>query len=229
MDMEKPNQEDPEPIGPQQSANNHGGWRENTRLCIEGIGLLALIVYTTFAAFQWRANEKAANAAKSAAQTATQTLILDQRAWVGVETMKGVPDVPEVGKSFDVDILFRNTGRTPARNVLMYNIVKPSKAPPDVNAACASATPERVNQSLIAPNATLTQVLHPTDGKPLAAGWERALASQGSFWVFGCVTYDDTFGRAHWLTYCGVLNQKIRGFDRCKKYNDTGDGKAPPE
>jgi hypothetical protein len=196
---------------------------------MEGIGLVVLIAYTTFAALQWCANEKAANAAKSAADTAAQTLMMDQRACVGVETIKGVPDNPKAGRSFDVDIIFRNTGKTPARNLLMYNVVKPSKALPDVITTCASAAPERVNQSLMAPNATLIQVLHPSEGKPLPADWERALVSKGNLWVFGCVTYDDIFERPHWLTYCGVLNQESRAFDTCKKCNDTGDGKAPAE
>jgi hypothetical protein len=39
-------------------------------------------LYTVFAGLQWCANQKAADAAASAAKTAKDTLVLDQRPWV---------------------------------------------------------------------------------------------------------------------------------------------------
>jgi hypothetical protein len=55
-------------------------------------------------------------AAKISAATAQQTLIANQRAWVGPSYAKA-DGIPMVGKKFDISIMYHNTGREPARNM----------------------------------------------------------------------------------------------------------------
>jgi len=152
---------------------------------------------------------------------------LDERAWVGVEKLSSVPDIPETGKSFDVYVLFRNSGKTPAINVRMWNTAVPATALPDVKETCTQIASRQVAKSLIAPNATLAQILHPSNSKPLGQGWDVDLANRGQLYVEGCVLYDDVFDHPHWLTYCGVLDLASRAFNTCEKYNDTGEGQYP--
>lgn len=157
-----------------------------------------------------------------------RSTLLDQRAWIGVETIRGIPSVPEVNKPYDVAVVFTNSGKTPAKNVVMYNHVIPSPTLPVVRESCREAIRTHESTTMIAPNATLTQFLHPTNGKPLPDGWDVDLAHKGRLYVYGCVLYDDIFEKSHWLTYCGVLNPTSKAFDTCEKYTDTGDGKSPP-
>ena len=64
----------PSPKSQQVPPKAQKDWFDYIKLAMEGVGLVVLIAYTTFAALQWRANERAANAAKSAADTAAQAL-----------------------------------------------------------------------------------------------------------------------------------------------------------
>ncbi len=67
---------------------------------MEGVGLIMLIAYTTFAALQWRANEKAANAAKIAADTVATQLEMNERPWVTVAiTLEEPPHAHSPGPS----------------------------------------------------------------------------------------------------------------------------------
>lgn len=81
------------------------------------MGLVVLIAYTTFAALQWCANKKAADAAKSAADTAARQLELAERPWVDADIRINGPFAFNVnGASLNVLITTRNTGNSPAFN-----------------------------------------------------------------------------------------------------------------
>jgi len=54
---------------------------------LEGFGLSVLIVYTIFTGLMYCSNKKAADAAKSAADTARTALELDQRPWITVASI----------------------------------------------------------------------------------------------------------------------------------------------
>ena|SRR5271165_3116845 len=59
----------------------------------------------------------AANNTRAGIDATKESLQLDQRAWVGVDDVSGVPKLDE----FVIDVAIKNTGRTPAREVESLN------------------------------------------------------------------------------------------------------------
>ena len=89
---------------------------------------MVLLVYTIYTARMYGANEKSANAAKSAAETAQRTLDqsieafrIDERAWVEVEPIKPMllDNNPKFGTTFTCDIYPRNVGKTVATDIVV--------------------------------------------------------------------------------------------------------------
>ena len=231
----------PSPCHCEMTCKTKRDWIDIAALCLEGLGLFILVVYAAATIAIWCANKQSADAATKAARAAVENISLirstsnlDQRAWIGVEGISGTPPSPETNKPFDVNILFRNSGKTPAVNEFLFGDALPGRSLPNVWSMCERATKEGT-RNMMAPNATLTLQLHPSNGKPLRIGWEEDLRKKGSLYVFGCAIYNDIFvGQRdweghHWLLYCGVLNVATKQFDTCKQYNDTGDGKPPTQ
>ena len=166
---------------------------------------------------------------KAVLDASAATFRLDQRAWVGAEDITSTPVVPEVDKVWDVAISLKNSGKTPAKNILMWNNEGVLKMLPDVNADCAEAIKQQASKTMLPPNGSSKVILHVANGIKVPSDWEKEISDNGVLYVHGCILYDDVFLLAHWMTYCGSfdLNHKGSGFTSCLKYNDTGDGKPP--
>jgi hypothetical protein len=215
-------------------------WWDKAKPYVECAGVILLAIYTGFTVAMYFANEKAADAADRAAraaetsvgiaQTGVDNVIkqsqLDQRAWIGIESIGGIPDIPETNKSFAVITKLRNSGKTPAKNILTRFEAYPLPNPPNVNLTCDVALKKQESKTLLPPNGIFSANLIFGDGKPLGQGWELGLKNK-RIYAYGCVLYDDIFDRSHWLTYCGVLDFPSKSFQACKHHNDTGDGYAP--
>jgi hypothetical protein len=153
---------------------------------------------------------------------------LDQRAWVGMEEITGIPPTPEVDKVWDIAVSLKNSGKTPAKNILMWNTESVLKELPNVNSDCNEAIKQQASKSILPPNGVYKAILHVGNGTKIPSDWEKELSDTGALYIDGCVLYDDVFGRAHWMTYCGAFDPSTKNsFQTCKKYNDTGDGKPP--
>jgi hypothetical protein len=173
--------------------------------------------------------ESAAKNAKASIRATQDVMRQDQRAWLGTDDIVSIPAVPEVDKVWDVSVSLKNTGKTPAKNVLMWNTEAVTKDLPDVNADCAEAVKRQASKTMLPPNGSYKAVLHVANGAKVPNDWEKEISDNGTLYVHGCVIYDDVFQRAHWMTYCGSfdLTHKGGGFLACPKYDDTGDGKPP--
>jgi hypothetical protein len=87
---------------------------------ISAFTLLVIAIYTYYAGEQWRqmiraadATEESAGAAKSAADTARDTLIAGSRAWIAPVNASITSDIsPNIPLEFSVS--FKNSGRSPA-------------------------------------------------------------------------------------------------------------------
>jgi hypothetical protein len=81
---------------------------------------ITTIFYTVFSALQWTATNKAANAAKSAADTAANQLELFDRPWVTIDASIASPLTYD-GTAVRIAFSFtpKNIGQSPAQNVLI--------------------------------------------------------------------------------------------------------------
>lgn len=156
---------------------------------------------------------------------------LDQRAWIGVEDISSNPPTPQVDKPWDISVTLKNTGKTPAKNILMRSAEATLKQLPDVNARCGEAVRINASSTLLPPNGTYRIILHVSNGVKVPIDWEKEISDAGKLYVSGCIVYDDVFRQKHWMTYCGDFEPPANGgpvnFLACKMHNDTGDGNPP--
>jgi len=149
----------------------------------------------------------------------------DQRAWVGIDNMAGKP---VKGQVFKVVLTVKNTGKTPATNVRIWNHSQILAEIPDINNGCRSAFtlnpagPRSVmnpGEFFLAAAQPFTDPL-PTELKDMLGSW--------TFYVYGCATYDDVYREHHWFTFCSRWDEHSQGFIPCDKFNNTGEGFLPP-
>jgi len=149
---------------------------------------------------------------------------LDQRAWVVV---KGVDGIPQLDQPWELHIVFTNTGRTPAKDVRMSCNTENRQKLSDF---LFKKAPLGNQPTLIVPNqepfCTLT-LTTPVTPKITQDILNRLTAKTLIVSVFGTATYDDIFGHRHWLTFCRIMHPDGKAWDDCEKGNDTGDGKPP--
>jgi hypothetical protein len=86
-----------------------------------------LLLAAVFSGLQWRSTKKAADAAKSAADTARDTLVLDQRPWIGpVGNMHIRFDkTTATGGKLMINLPVKNTGLSPAVRSTYYMEIVP--------------------------------------------------------------------------------------------------------
>ena len=174
---------------------------------------------------------KAANAAEHSVALARENAHLDQRAWMAVSSISGAPNVGEV---FRVTIEIRNTGRTLAKKVRIVPIVDPRAdgSAPDFakkveeTAKSYEAGPYGiVSEAVVPPNATSGSTLKASDGLLTQTALD-GLKGEERVFVYGKITYEDIFGRPHWITFCNVLTQTEAGgwqYMAYSGYNEADD------
>jgi hypothetical protein len=160
---------------------------------LEIFGLGVLIAYTTFAALQWSANKKAADAAKTAADTSTDTLKLYRET---AARQYGTADVQLNGVSIvygngtvSAGIVVQNDGRQDARGI----------------SVCASVSKSQAREigKCEHPIPTIPQLLLGSDNLPKGTRPETALIDSsfitaqiqsrdsGEIWACGTISYFD--------------------------------------
>lgn len=184
------------------------------------------------AAEQAKAANLAACAAKTSsenfaqvAQTSVQSIHLtqdamrlEQRAWVFVtETRVGEL---QAGKPLSVIIGFKNTGRTPARNVQIATCIDalPKGQVPEPNLE------KTQSRGIIPPGGTLFVTIG--TGRKNAEGvtekgLQTILAGELVVWVYGTVTYEDVFETRQATMFCYMLQPDGKTFGAADMYNDA--------
>ena len=154
---------------------------------------------------------------------------LDQRAWIGVETIDPDPIMPEIGKPFTVHITIKNTGKTPAMKINSRgrgeSIVKNSTA----NFSYVDITTYKAG--FLTPGGTFvigsTPIVDPQTNQSKIFDFETVnniTMKAITLYVHGRIDYNDIFGDQHWLTYCATLSVPFNGkFGFCDTHNDTDD------
>jgi hypothetical protein len=54
---------------------------------------------------------------------------IDQRTWIGIDTIDAIPRIPAIGQTFSARIGIKNSGKTPARLVTIVGHLDPIAAP----------------------------------------------------------------------------------------------------
>jgi hypothetical protein len=179
---------------------------------------------------------KAANMAACAAKTSSENFAqiaatsvqnihvaqdamrLEQRAWVFV-TETRVSEM-QAGKPLSIIVGFKNTGRTPARNVQIATCIDalPKGQVPDPNLE------KTQSRGIIPPNGTLFVTIG--GGRKNAEGitekgMQAIMAGDLVVWVYGTATYEDIFDNRQATMFCYMLQPDGKTFGAADMYNDA--------
>lgn len=174
------------------------------------------------------AAEDAARAAQDSVEATKTIMRLDQRAWIGIDSMDAVPAILEVGKSIGMTGVIKNTGKTPARNIVMYSIIEvvydgkpPNFSYDGIKKAIGGFLPP--NGQGILPLNTIPDL---KTNQPVILTQEQLdllKSRKADIYSHGRIEYDDIFGAHHWMTYCSYLQATLGGFAFCAEHNETDD------
>lgn len=158
----------------------------------------------------------------------------EQRAWVGIGGITAHPESFHVGDHAFVNISFKNTGKTPAKNILITVVKDP--VPRGIPPRFSYEGEKVARYGLLPPNGdnfaslSIANSISTKEARPLTAQVLDTLVSGGTIvYIHGQLSYQDIFNRDHWTTFCYFLlnPQDVVTFGACPEHNDTGDGEIP--
>ena len=167
------------------------------------------------------AMEESTRQSKEALDESIKASRLDQRAWVGIKTMRVL--TLEADKPILIEAVITNTGKTFASNtrVLTSVAVRPSNEPIDIDKLAASLkrrTRLQERPAVLFPNLEATLPV----STPIPITKEHLVlirASKLLIYLFGEVHYSDVFGSSHTTEFCGIYNTTTKQFGSCSQHN----------
>jgi hypothetical protein len=192
-------------------------------------GVFAIIIYG-LQLWEMRkstdAATKAAKAAEDGIRKAEANSHLDQRAWVGLMSVVGTP---QIGAKSEITVNLKNVGKTPASKVSLRVIVAQAQnwMIPDF-ATEVAANPD-MTKGTLAPGAecyatVYTQLTADEDGMTQIESGRHVV------YVFGKTTYLDIFGCEHWTTFALTLDGDRAthwSYRAYASYNETDNNCGP--
>jgi hypothetical protein len=173
------------------------------------------------------ANQTAVGLAEQNIKATQEQFRRDQRAWVGDIDNTPPPFTDGIRKVFikegeglpPISIIIMNSGKTPARKIKGKQIRNffPANRPftPD------DVPPPRQSISVLQPGATARITYQPKD-KPLDQEIINLLRNGDLiYYIYGEITYEDVFGKAHKTTYCKFIDKDLSSLINCNTYNDA--------
>lgn len=224
---------------------------ERTTAIVVAVGTIGLLVVNIFL---WSATKKAANAAQSAADTAHDSLVRTERAWLGLDANMPIKltELKLGPPRFEAIAAYRikNFGNSPAFKVASYGWITTDSNEMENGIdefGCKGSM--EFTEGTVPVGGNVKQP--PPMGRILFPGQtlERPLGQQGSpfigpsvpnakfVWFIGCITYKDEFGKSHWTRFClltpewtsnVVFNEKVP-LHMYGMYNDTDDDTNRPQ
>jgi len=149
---------------------------------------------------------------------AQEAMRLEQRAWVFVtETRVGEL---QAGKPLSIIIGFKNTGRTPARNVQIATCIDalPKGQVPEPNLE------KTQSRGIIPPNGTLFVTIGASRKNAEGVtekGLQSIMAGELVVWAYGTATYEDIFETRQATMFCYMLQPDGKTFGAADMYNDA--------
>jgi hypothetical protein len=176
------------------------------------------------------AASKAANAAEASVKQVRRTAHRDQRAWVAVVDIQGVP---EVGTIFSVNLVAQNSGKTFAKNVAMRGVIElvtEKGREPDFSLEDSAAARKDSSVSLLAPNADYLMDIElrkqTSPHEITQSDFDGIRRGDLTIFVHGKMTYDDIFGCTHWTSFCTRLKPDLK-YASYGKHNDADQNYCP--
>jgi len=149
--------------------------------------------------------------------------LLDQRAWVGIEGVQS--SKPEIGKSVDIVVSFRNSGKSPATRIEQYYNWR--ILPVGDEQIIIKSGPKYSGDIPIISHSTLfPNISTPIEIKTTAATdeWIKLMSTRKfALHLYGKISYLDTFKRPHWTTYCVFSFGDSPYWKVCQTGNATDD------
>jgi len=177
-----------------------------------------------------KASEQSAAQARAALDATIESNRLDQRAWIAIETLTTPP--VKVGEQLQIEIAYRNSGRTPATNVTSLMRIEPVR--PGGRVLFTYEDIPKTSVGFVGPSGA--QVNRLGAGRTRTAGsmflfneddLRDLLNGRVHYFTHGEIDYSDIFGRQHWLTFCFQLQiaaATVRPlWEACSDHNATGD------
>jgi hypothetical protein len=172
---------------------------------------------------------RAANAAEASVREVRRTARHDQRAWIAVVDIQGIP---EVGTMFSVNLVAQNSGKTFAKNLTMRAVIEIAKKgeEPDFSLEDSAAARKDSSVSLLAPNADYVMDIELRKQTPpheiAQSDLDGIRSGNLTIFVHGRMTYDDIFGCAHWTSFCTRLKPDLK-YASYGKHNDADQNPCP--
>ena len=230
-------------VAPTLRTEGHVCFLSVASLVVSVLTLLAIIWYGWTARGQLEQMREATEASTKAADAATeqvaaskQSTQLDQRAWISIAAVRMIPNPPQPGKPITVEVGLKNTGKTPARNVVVAGVVEPGE--PGKLPLFTYNERERVSLGVMAPTPSghyfdvsyalvVTRRISTGEEAPATPEIIEQLESgKTTFYAHGRISYTDIFGKSHWTTYCVLFHRdQAPGseFVFAATHNDMGD------
>jgi hypothetical protein len=173
---------------------------------------------------------QAANAAEASVKQVRRTARHDQRAWVAVVDIQGIP---EVGTIFSVNLVAQNSGKTFAKNLTTRAVVEATTekgGEPDFSLEETAAAKKNSSVSLLAPNADYVMDIELRKQTPpheiTQSDLDGIRRGDVTIFVHGKMTYDDIFGCVHWTSFCTRLKPDLK-YASYGKHNDADQNRCP--
>lgn len=180
-------------------------WPQTFKEWAEVFGVFVLLVYTFTTIALWCA-------AKNANKQTQRNSRLDQRAWV---TVSEITPSDETKSPWEISIVFKNTGRTPAKSFEVQLAGEPV-----AKGGRPKATEDTYpGHGIIAPDG----FVHSGLSSSTPYNWETT-----DLVIHGKISYDSIFGHRHWTQFCYYFIPKSAsrtkgGFTPCDQGNDVDD------
>lgn len=172
--------------------------------------MITLTAATVLLAFmQWHLGRQQAADARRAVE-------LDQRAWLGIERIEGAP---QLGAEWNIAVLLRNSGKTPARDVEAELLIDPQPGRDMPQDASKDGYSGDIQPGGVVTLRLSAPVMDNVTGelKRLDADAMRLLETGAvKMYLRGTVAYSDVFERRHTLPVCHLYSPQLRSFAICR-------------
>ena len=191
-------------------------------LLVSWLTLFAIVGYSIIMYYQLREMISSTGATQQAVQearlnrqqsekalnAAIEQFHLDQRAWVAVVQMGGIP---EISKPWKISVRARNTGKTFAESLHGTGSAEPVPKGqyPDFSRTPSTTSP--ITVAVLAPGADFDNVLGDPKGENInQVAIDNFTQGRIVEFVYGKLSYRDVFGCPHWTEYCYILGADLR-------------------